>query len=184
MAILQQLGLNEQGKITGGTLMPLANLDEREREVVRECLRAAVDGPFFPDWEFSTIFGLTRDEVKQVLRSWPELNEADESVVRAINRAARAARVAATQPEISKSYGRSSFRSAESSLHAFSTSGRAEHHACPTKCAITLMTRCEVNVEIRPSPSKPRLGSMSVIEIYHQLTHSPSPPVQTDRAET
>ncbi len=26
MAILQQLGLNEQGKITGGTLMPLANL--------------------------------------------------------------------------------------------------------------------------------------------------------------
>jgi len=25
---------------------------------------------------------------------------------------------------------------------------------------------------------------MSVIEIYHQLTHSPSPPVQTDRAET
>ncbi len=65
--------------------MSLANLDEREREVVRECLRAAVDGPFFPDWEFNIIFGLTRDEVKQVLLSWPELNEADESVVRAIN---------------------------------------------------------------------------------------------------
>jgi hypothetical protein len=85
IGILQQLRLNEQGKITGGTLMPLTNLDEREREVVRECLRAAVDGPFFPDWEFSIIFGLTRDEVRQVLCSWPDLNEADESVVRAIN---------------------------------------------------------------------------------------------------
>lgn len=65
--------------------MPLADLDDREREVVRECLRAAVEGPFFPEWEFGTIFGLQRDEVRQVLLSWPELDEADESVVLAIN---------------------------------------------------------------------------------------------------
>src|SRR5712691_11317146 len=39
----------------------LANLDEKEREVVQECLRATVEGPFFPDWEFETIFGLKRD---------------------------------------------------------------------------------------------------------------------------
>lgn len=63
----------------------LANLDEAEREVVRECLRATVEGPFFPDWEFSTIFGLERDEVRRVLLSWPTLDEADESVVRAIS---------------------------------------------------------------------------------------------------
>jgi hypothetical protein len=63
----------------------LANLGVGEREVVRECLRAAVEGPFFPEWEFGTIFGLQRDEVRQVLLSWPDLNEADESVVRAIN---------------------------------------------------------------------------------------------------
>ena len=30
--------------------------------------------------EKPTIFGLTRDEVKKVLLSWPELNEAGESV--------------------------------------------------------------------------------------------------------
>jgi hypothetical protein len=72
-------------KSLANLLMSLANLDERERAVVRECLRAAVDGPFFPDWEFSIIFGLTRDEVKQILLSWPKINEADESVVRAIN---------------------------------------------------------------------------------------------------
>jgi hypothetical protein len=65
--------------------MPIADLDDREREVVRECLQAAVSSPFFPEWEFSTIFGLTREEVTQVLASWPDLNEGDESVVRAIN---------------------------------------------------------------------------------------------------
>lgn len=65
--------------------MSLANLDEKEREVVRECLRATVEGPFFPDWEFETLFGLERGEVRQILLSWPALNEADDSVVRAIN---------------------------------------------------------------------------------------------------
>lgn len=65
--------------------MSLANLDEREREVVRECLLATVEGPFFPDWEFETIFGLEREDVRQVLLSWPALNESDDSVVRAIN---------------------------------------------------------------------------------------------------
>jgi hypothetical protein len=63
----------------------LANLDERERAVVRECLRASVEGPFFPDWEFETIFGLGREDVRKVLLSWPEVNESDDSVVRAIN---------------------------------------------------------------------------------------------------
>ena len=65
--------------------MPLANLDQSEREVVRECLRAAVEGAFFPEWEFHTIFGLQRDDIRKVLLSWPELNESDESVVLAIN---------------------------------------------------------------------------------------------------
>ena len=65
--------------------MSLANLDEREREVLRECLRAAVEGPFFPEWEFETIFGLKREEVRQVLLSWPQVDESNESTVRAIN---------------------------------------------------------------------------------------------------
>jgi hypothetical protein len=48
-------------------------------------LRAAVEGPFFPEWEFGTIFGLSRDEVRQVLSSWPDLNESEERVMVAIN---------------------------------------------------------------------------------------------------
>jgi hypothetical protein len=67
--------------------MPLADLNPRERDVVRDCLRAAVEGPFFPDWEFSTLFGMTRSEVKEVLESWPDLDEGNESVTRAINNA-------------------------------------------------------------------------------------------------
>src|SRR5260370_15536639 len=68
-----------------GNRMSLASLSDKERDVVRQCLRAAVESPFFPDWEFHTIFGLERDEVKRVLLSWPELDETDESVVVAIN---------------------------------------------------------------------------------------------------
>jgi hypothetical protein len=65
--------------------MPLADLSPEEREVVKDCLRAAVEGPFFPDWEFSTLFGLQRDEVKVILASWPDLDDSDESVSCAIN---------------------------------------------------------------------------------------------------
>jgi hypothetical protein len=65
--------------------MSLADLNQKERGVVGECLRAAAEGPFFSDWEFSTLFGLTRDELGQVRSSWPHPDEQDEKVVRAIN---------------------------------------------------------------------------------------------------
>ncbi len=50
----------------------ISGIDAADQNVVKACLRAAVDGPFFPDWEFATLFGLQRDEVRQVLSSWPE----------------------------------------------------------------------------------------------------------------
>jgi hypothetical protein len=79
-----------QGELAGavrarGARLPLADLDNRERNVVGECLRAAVEGPFFPEWEFPALFGLTRDEAANVLKSWPDLDERDESVILAIN---------------------------------------------------------------------------------------------------
>lgn len=40
-------------------------------EVVRGALEATVKGDFFPDWEFQTLFGVNRDEVREVLSSWP-----------------------------------------------------------------------------------------------------------------
>jgi len=63
----------------------LADLSDAERRIVQECLRATVEGSFFPDWEFHALFGLERGEVRRILSLWPRVDEADESVVIAIN---------------------------------------------------------------------------------------------------
>jgi hypothetical protein len=46
-------------------------------DVIHQCLRAAVDGPFFPDWEFQTLFGFERDEIRQIAERWPDWDDAD-----------------------------------------------------------------------------------------------------------
>ena len=67
--------------------MDLSHISDSDKAVVGQALRAAVDGPFFPDWEFHTLFGLTRNEVRAVADAWPnvELNSADVSL--AVNNA-------------------------------------------------------------------------------------------------
>ena len=65
--------------------MPLAKLNAADREVVAQCLRAAVEGPFFPDWEFPILFGLERAEVRTVLAAWPGVDESQTTVRLAIN---------------------------------------------------------------------------------------------------
>ena len=42
-----------------------------DEKLIGECLRAAVEGPFFPDWEFTVLFGFTRAEVAAILATWP-----------------------------------------------------------------------------------------------------------------
>ena len=39
--------------------------------MVGACLRAASEGSLFPDWEFHTLFGLSRGEVRAVADGWP-----------------------------------------------------------------------------------------------------------------
>ena len=51
--------------------MTLDQLTASECDQVHACLRATVDGPFFEDGEFQTLFGLTRDEVRVVADNWP-----------------------------------------------------------------------------------------------------------------
>ena len=43
-------------------------LSERDALVAGACLRAAVDGPFFSDSEFSIIFGFEREEIRKLRR--------------------------------------------------------------------------------------------------------------------
>ena len=61
-----EVGTAELLSVASSRMKP--SVDSR---VIGECLRAAVNGPFFPDWEFSTLFGLTRDEVRAVA-DWRE----------------------------------------------------------------------------------------------------------------
>lgn len=65
--------------------MPLDDLNEYDRNVVRECLRAAAHGPFYPDWEFHLLFGFEREEIRSFLNSWPAIDDTKEDVAAAIS---------------------------------------------------------------------------------------------------
>jgi hypothetical protein len=52
--------------------MALPELTERDHDVIKSALRATIEGPFFPDWEFETLFGCDRSEVRGVLGNWPD----------------------------------------------------------------------------------------------------------------
>lgn len=60
-------------------------LTEKEKDTIKECLEATVNGPFFDEWEFQTLFGINRSQVNDVLSKWPKLdleNEDDYYVIR------------------------------------------------------------------------------------------------------
>jgi hypothetical protein len=59
-------------------------LEPDDIALIRRCLQAAAEGPFFPDWEFSTLFGLTREQVKAVAEQWPE-NAAERTTEMAVH---------------------------------------------------------------------------------------------------
>src|SRR3954470_11994485 len=65
--------------------MPLSDLTDAEREVVWQCLRVSVEGPLFPEWEFQTLFGVSRETVKRVLSAWPHVDDLQQDVHLAIN---------------------------------------------------------------------------------------------------
>ena len=46
--------------------MALQNLSEHEASILMSCVRVASQSDLFPDWEFDTLFGLTRSEVALV----------------------------------------------------------------------------------------------------------------------
>jgi hypothetical protein len=59
-------------------------LSGEDLEMVRGCLRAAVEGDFFPEWEFRTIFGVKRAVVRTVFNAWPKCTVAREDFKRAV----------------------------------------------------------------------------------------------------
>lgn len=67
--------------------MPLSDLTEAEQLVVYDCLRASVTGPFFPLWEFHTLFGLEHQEVADIAFGPTPLDDTREDVKVAISNA-------------------------------------------------------------------------------------------------
>ena len=52
--------------------------------IIRECLSAAASGPFFPDWEFDILFGLSRSELLDIARRWPNCDRSDATIALAV----------------------------------------------------------------------------------------------------
>ena len=59
-------------------------LPPSEMETVKACLRAAVEGAFFADWEFQTLTGLERCEVREVYENFPNQTVPDDEFEAAI----------------------------------------------------------------------------------------------------
>lgn len=49
------------------------NLQAGGESIIERCLRAVVEGPFIEEWEFHTLIGLDRGEVRVILDAWPSL---------------------------------------------------------------------------------------------------------------
>lgn len=53
--------------------------------MIRACLEAAANGPFFDDVEIRTLLGVDREEIESVLSRWPDVDATAEDVLLAIN---------------------------------------------------------------------------------------------------
>jgi hypothetical protein len=67
--------------------MDLQQMLDSDKALVGQVLRAAAEGPFFPDWEFHSLFGLTRKEVRSFADAWPNVDLESADVALAINNA-------------------------------------------------------------------------------------------------
>src|SRR5271154_1760450 len=68
-----------------GAYMDLDSLSDLDKGIVGQALRAAANGPFFPDWEFHTLFGLERDRVREIADAWPKQVAPPEEMTVAVN---------------------------------------------------------------------------------------------------
>jgi hypothetical protein len=62
----------------------ISTLSDREKQIVLECLFAAEQEEFFPEWEFETLFGMTRSQLAGVRKNWPKVDTTQPDVGAAI----------------------------------------------------------------------------------------------------
>ena len=76
--MLEILGWSNRLEREVTVIIPLEFLSLSEVALVKHSLRAAVEGKFFPEWEFETLFGVDRETVRKVYLSWPRQTIEDE----------------------------------------------------------------------------------------------------------
>jgi crotonobetainyl-CoA:carnitine CoA-transferase CaiB-like acyl-CoA transferase len=78
---LREPELGEHNRaIERALIVPIELLDPDDVAVVAACLQASDEGPFFPDWEFQTLFGVERSELRRVRMRWPNVSLTEETV--------------------------------------------------------------------------------------------------------
>ncbi|NET09140.1 MAG: hypothetical protein F6K16_31445 [Symploca sp. SIO2B6] len=65
--------------------MSFSLLKDEEQNIIFECVKAAVEGPFFPDWEFHALFRFYRNEIAEFVENWSSLDYDSRDVKLAIN---------------------------------------------------------------------------------------------------
>lgn len=56
-------------------------------DVVERMLLAAVNGPYFPDWEFEVLFGFTRAQMSKIAEEWPNPDASRKRIEAAVGNA-------------------------------------------------------------------------------------------------
>ena len=61
--------------------MDETKLKARELDAILCTMKAVAFGSFFDDSEFHILFGVTREELKEVISKWPDVNDLNPEVV-------------------------------------------------------------------------------------------------------
>jgi hypothetical protein len=59
-------------------------LTPREQSTILECLRAAETEEIAPEWEFATLFGISRMQLSTVRENWPDVDTHNPVVTSAV----------------------------------------------------------------------------------------------------
>ena len=64
--------------------MALWALSDTDQQVIFQCLKAILEGPFIDGLEFQTRLGINRDELSQVVQAWPNVDDSNQDSVEAL----------------------------------------------------------------------------------------------------
>ncbi|MDJ1637571.1 hypothetical protein [Rhizobium rhizogenes] len=64
--------------------MKLNNLSKNDLEIIKICLTFSEDERVFPEWEFETLFGISRELFSAISGEWPAVDSENQNVEMAV----------------------------------------------------------------------------------------------------